>query len=113
MSSPRTRADSKVSRPTTAPDHIARAAARVLLGKAALQDKADQAPAKTAAVTASAKISGFIVVPPKDRPPKHVWWPFARTGRKRAAQIARWRKPGDAFDPQELQATFLARCGNM
>src|SRR5277367_7184893 len=89
MSSPSTRADSKVSRPTTAPDHIARAAARVLLGKAALQDQADRAAGEDGASDGERKNFRIHSLSPKDGSPKHVWWPFARTGRKRAAQIAR------------------------
>src|SRR5277367_2522598 len=112
MSSPRTKADSKVSRPTTAPI-ISRGPPLVYFsGRLRCRIRPTAPPAKTAAVTASAKISGFIVVPPKDGPPKHVWWPFANGTKTRLANRP-VHKPGDAFDPQELQATFLARCGNM
>src|SRR5271168_3374863 len=65
MSSPSTRADNKVSRPTTAPI-ISRGPPFVYFsGRLRCRIRPTAPPAKTAAVTASAKISGFIVVPPK------------------------------------------------
>src|SRR5271157_822026 len=88
MRRPRTRADSSVSRPTTAPIMSFLPPVTCFSGRARCKIRPSDPPTNTAAPTASANFSGFIQCSPVGRPQFYSGVTLPRSGESVARQAA-------------------------